>query len=378
MRVIDSSSIHPTLCHRVSAMMEKQGNQAAGEKQGRKSWTLREFGGKTLWDWMGLLIVPVVLSLITVVFAWQQDIRQNEIEKKRAQQAQKIEGQRAEAERELAEQRADDEALQSYLDQMRGLLLERDLRASEKGSEVRTLARARTLTVLGRLDPSRKTALMQFLVDADLIQRVDGRDPIIGLSGADLKDAVVMDADLSGANLGDANLDNATLNADLRDAHLRGADLKGANLWGSSLEGAKLSLANLRDACLRTTTLSFANLSFANLSDTDMGGSQMIDAYMIYADLSDANLSDANLSDANLSRANLDNANLEAQVGYAHNAKLDNANLSDANLEDASVTEEQLEQAESLEGATMPNGQKYEDWLKSKGRGKDGKHSGTS
>jgi hypothetical protein len=62
-------------------MMEKQGNQAAGEKQGRKSWTLREFGGKTLWDWMGLLIVPVVLSLITVVFAWQQDIRQNEIEK---------------------------------------------------------------------------------------------------------------------------------------------------------------------------------------------------------------------------------------------------------------------------------------------------------
>jgi hypothetical protein len=109
-------------------MMEKQGNQAAGEKQGRKSWTLREFGGKTLWDWMGLLIVPVVLSLITVVFAWQQDIRQNEIEKKRAQQAQKIEGQRAEAERELAEQRADDEALQSYLDQMRGLLLERDLR----------------------------------------------------------------------------------------------------------------------------------------------------------------------------------------------------------------------------------------------------------
>jgi ABC-type microcin C transport system permease subunit YejB len=42
------------------------------EKQGRKPWTLREFGGKTLWDWMGLLIVPVVLSLITVVFAWQQ------------------------------------------------------------------------------------------------------------------------------------------------------------------------------------------------------------------------------------------------------------------------------------------------------------------
>ena len=114
MRVIDSSSIHPTLCHRVSAMMEKQGNQAAGEKQGRKSWTLREFGGKTLWDWMGLLIVPVVLSLITVVFAWQQDIRQDQIENKRAK-----------AERELADQRAQDEALQAYLDQMSTFFLRR-------------------------------------------------------------------------------------------------------------------------------------------------------------------------------------------------------------------------------------------------------------
>jgi hypothetical protein len=40
------------------------------------------------------------------------------------------------------------------------------------------------------------------------------------------------------------------------------------------------------------------------------------------------------------------------------------------------VTEEQLEAAKSLKGATMPNGQEYEDWLKSKGRGEDGKNSG--
>jgi hypothetical protein len=72
----------------------------------RKPWTLREFGGKTFWDWLQLLIVPVVLSLITLVFAWQQDNRQNQIEKKRTQQAQKIENKRANAEQELAVQRA--------------------------------------------------------------------------------------------------------------------------------------------------------------------------------------------------------------------------------------------------------------------------------
>jgi hypothetical protein len=38
---------------------------------------------------------------------------------------------------------------------------------------------------------------------------------------------------------------------------------------------------------------------------------------------------------------------------------LSGADLSHAYLKDARVKEEQLEQAESLEGATMPNGQKY-------------------
>jgi hypothetical protein len=84
-----------------------------------------------------------MLAAIGFWFTAQQDARQQQIENQRAQQAQKIENKRAEAERELAVQRAQDEALQAYLDQMSSLLLEKDLRASEEVSEVRTLARAR-------------------------------------------------------------------------------------------------------------------------------------------------------------------------------------------------------------------------------------------
>src|SRR3712207_6681727 len=101
----------------------------------------------------------------------------------------KLEDQRAEAERELAEQRAQDEALQAYLSQIGSLLLEKDLRASEKDSEVRILARARTLTVLGRLDRSHKTAVIQLLVEAGLVQGVEEGVPIIDLSDANLSDA---------------------------------------------------------------------------------------------------------------------------------------------------------------------------------------------
>jgi hypothetical protein len=159
----------------VTDMLEGRGKQATGEKEARKrtwrrgpqdqthqtrTWTLKPLGGKTVWDWLQLLIVPLVLVGIGLLFEMQQADRQQAME----EQQQALEERRAEAERELAEQRAQDEALQAYLDQMSSLLLEKDLRASGEESEVRTLARARTLTVLERLDPSRKTAVMQFLV----------------------------------------------------------------------------------------------------------------------------------------------------------------------------------------------------------------------
>jgi hypothetical protein len=58
------------------------------------------------------------------------------------------------------------------------------------------------------------------------------------------------------------------------------------------------------------------------------------------------------LHEANLQGANLLGANLqEADLGGAY-------------LPDAEVADEQLAEARSLQGATMPDGQKYEDWLK--------------
>jgi hypothetical protein len=55
---------------------------------------------------------------------------------------------------------------------------------------------------------------------------------------------------------------------------------------------------------------------------------------------------------------------------------LDAALLSRADLSDADITDEQLVEAQTLIDAIMPNSQKYEDWLKS--RGEDGENSGPS
>jgi hypothetical protein len=224
--------------------------------------------GITLWDWAQLLIIPAVIAGGGIWFNQRQQER----------------------ELHLADQRAQDEALQAYLGQMSSLLLEKDLRASEEGSEVRTLARARTLTVLGRLDPNRQADVIEFfLIEAELVQRVEGTGPIIRLSGANL---------------------------------------------------------------------SKANLSGGSLVKVDLRGADLSDAHLNYATLVEANLSGVNLSRADLSGADLERANLRGA---------------------RSITNEDLKrQTFRLEGATMPNGQKYEDRLKSKGSGEDGEDSGPS
>jgi uncharacterized protein YjbI with pentapeptide repeats len=281
-----------------------------------KPWTLREFGGKTVWDWMDLLIVPIVLSLITVGFTVVQEIRQGE----------------------LAEQRAQDEAVQAYLGQMNTLLLEHNLRNSKEDSGVRTLARARTLTLLERLDPSRKTAVMQFLVEAELVQQpfvcgpmgcgVDPSDPII-------RPIIKLDQ----------------------------ADLSEADLSHAALEGADLSEADL----------SKADLSHALMGELLLGS---VDE-TVKTDLFDADLREADLKDADLDGANLYLADLSE-------ADLDGAYLREADLERArGVTDNQLAQAKYLSGATMPDGQilrsyehpdmpTFEEWRESNGRGEDG------
>jgi hypothetical protein len=147
---------------------KKPGRKAEPGPKRRIAWPRwTGFRGMTVRDWLQLLIIPFALVVIGLLFEMQQAER---------------EARRAEAERALAEQRAQDEALQAYLDQMSTLLLEKDLRSSDELSEVRTLARARTLTVLGRLDPSRKTAVMQFLVEAELVQSVEAGKGPIGLA----------------------------------------------------------------------------------------------------------------------------------------------------------------------------------------------------
>jgi hypothetical protein len=157
--------------------------------------------------------------------------------------------------------------LQAYLDGMSQLLTDeaRPLHRAHLGDSLSTVARARTLTVLTRLEGECKGSVVRFLYESGLIT----------------KDRLILD--------------------------LRGANLSEATLYAAVLRGANLIRATLSKAMLFSSS------------------------------------------------------------------------LRNADLRNAIVTGEQLAQALSFEGATMSNGQKYEDWLKDKeGRGEDVENSGPS
>jgi uncharacterized protein YjbI with pentapeptide repeats len=233
---------------------------------------------KTLWDWLQLLIIPAVLAFGGVLLTQSQDERQ----------------------RALEEQRAQDTALQAFIDEIGSSLVNEDLR-DPQSDEARSVARARALTILERLVPTpevrqtasrpgkgkgtsedaastvldRRKTVLQFLYESGLINK---ENPVVSLRGANLREA------------------------DLKELNLSGADLSGADMFGIQTmrygpegKGIDLSDANLSSADLSAADLGKADLSGANLSGTVLGSL-----------LCDADLSNADLSGADLRRARQD------------------------------------------------------------------------
>jgi len=238
---------------------------------------------KKLWDWLGLLVIPIVLALSATWFSWAE--RNNE--------------------RAIADDRAQEAALQAYFEQMSVFLIDKGLRKSESQSEVRDLARAWTLTFLRRLNGERKGVLLRFLYESELIARYSTVISLgeANLEGASLKSVTLAESDLKEVYLKGANL----LLADLSGADLGGADLSKTTLVGANLDRAKLDWVTPPGAT-RHNSLAVVNLEGANLDRASLRGASLDKAYLKGTNLKRANLERANLEGAYLVGVNLEGA----------------------------------------------------------------------
>ncbi len=291
----------------------------------------KNVSGKTLWDWLSVLGVPLSLALLGFWFqhisakqaalekartdeqAVLEKARANEqaaLEKARANEQAALEKKRfneqAVLEKEIAESNQKEEVLQAYFDRLSTLLVDKNLIAiaskfeeyGDTSKEEQDLLgaskgviRARTLSILRRLggDGERKFSVMQFLIEAGVVSELN-----LDFSNADLRDAKLSRSILRDAKLNNTNFD---------DADLSGADLSRAVMSNSYLSNANLSNANLSNAKLDFAILSGASLMSADLSNADLSNAYLIGTYLIGTDLSNTSLAGASLIGADLSNS---------------------------------------------------------------------------
>ena len=261
-----------------------------------------------LWEWMGVLIIPVALTA-GGIWLNNAQIRREET---------------------VAEQRAQDEALQVYLNEMSKLVVQNQLRAEHNDPDVRKIAQARTIALLLGLDASRKRRCLKLVYELGLINKIG---PILdlknaGLDNADLSELALPEACLSHVDLRTSDLSGSNL----RNSDLSKADLRGANLTNVDLSGADVTEANFLPYDERQP----AKMSIHNLKDKDVDSREAnLRFTKIRSSLTPTNLSNINLAGADLSGAILANSDLQNARG---------------------LTKEQIEQAIGNKRTLLPSG----------------------
>ena len=308
------------------------------DKQGKtvkKVTTTAHNDGKTLWDWGSLLGVPLSLAILGYFLQQQQQKRAEKLSKEQEESAKKF----AEEQRRIADNETKEEVLQTYFDRLSVLLIDKNLIAlsNKYKGDVRVVnseererldssldvIRARTLSILRRFenDTERKTSVIQFLIETELVSKSN-----LDLSGANLAGMDFFNANLANAQLHETNLTQTDLLfANLTKAFLFKANLSYARLSCANLTKADLTEADLTGARSQGTKLIKATLTNATLIKVSFIKAKLIEADLTRADLTLANLFEADLTDADLTLANLSGA-------YFYKADFSGANLTKTKL----------------------------------------------
>jgi uncharacterized protein YjbI with pentapeptide repeats len=247
------------------------------------------FQKKSFWDWLQLLIVPLMLALGAFYLNSAADFRDYQIAQERKQQ----------------------EILTDYFSKMQGLIVETKKSKQTPGSkesnseerlltEFRPTAQALTLSVLEQLDGERKGKVIIYLAESQLIT-VDNNKPYpqpeIKLDGTNLDDIKL-------GNNGQRNSLNEKEMTIIDKIKIRNANMKRANLSGFQLLDSELNGSNLENATLENV----------NFTGSTMIGSRFING----------KITDVNFTDVTLGKTIFDNVNLK-NITISNKTNFDNA-----------------------------------------------------
>jgi hypothetical protein len=169
---------------------------------------------KTLWDFFQLLLVPVFLA--GGAYWLQQSSKKRELVSQ--------------------EQLAQEATLQNYLDKITELLIKEHVLDNGYTSTAQSVLRLRTLTALRMLDGNRRTIILRFLIEADLIKV---NNPKIHPTAFDWNRVNLSQGDISNICLQGTNLSNSNFSGSI----ISNVNLEFANLRFSNLSNARFYIA---------------------------------------------------------------------------------------------------------------------------------------
>ncbi len=223
------------------------------------------FQKKSFWDWLQLLIVPLMLAFGAFYLNYASETR----------------------DKQIAEEGKQQELLKDYFSKMQTLIVEtkkskdsqpkivetkksvettksKDSQPNPDGApllpEFIPIAQALTLAVLDELDGKRKGKVISYLADSKLITaniKDQKSKPVIDLRKANLKEIVLEDVSLDGLSITGADMTEAKLTeVILTNSNLVSSKFINATLDTVDFSGSKLGNSNFYDADLKNITRS--------------------------------------------------------------------------------------------------------------------------
>lgn len=186
------------------------------------------FQKKSLWDWLQLLVVPLILAISAFYLNYAS-----------AAKDKYLAGVQQERDAELAIKQKQQDVFKTYLSQMQNLLLkDTDQVQRNLSPRYKALATALTLTALDELNGERKGKVIAYLAKSDLINK---DNPDVDLLNANLKGIELENIILTNVNISKAHMQNAKLSK----VQFTASDLRGANFSGATLDDVFFSESNL-------------------------------------------------------------------------------------------------------------------------------------
>lgn len=282
-----------------------------------KSSTWETVPPKFLWDWLELLIIPVILLFGTFFLSHSEEVTRREIAEKQREADQTIADKNNKAEQDRIIDRQREESLQEYINKMTELLLDNKLK-DNNNKIVADIARVKTMATVRVLDGKRKGLVLKFLFDSGLI---NGDKPIVNLEYADFSGTEYSGAYLGGADLSKVDFSNAKLNginlkkAKVKETIFRNADLSNGIFEETNFDHAEFT--QTKAAGIHADNCIFSSIIF---SETDLTNSLLTDCTFNSCKMMKPVFTSAKI-------INLSSSPQEFREGKFNKSKISNANF---------------------------------------------------